>query len=122
MANEALKGLRQAEENSALDPAVCIRRRWGPGGRANRLLLMLLIELQLADILSTNHALAMPGVWEANPLMAWSQAKLGAAWWLPKLVPIALIAAMAPLSRRRWPIVAMVSVSCLAVLINFAHF
>ena len=109
-------------DGSPVDPAVSPRQRWrGPEGRAKRLLLILFVELQFADILSTNHALARPGVWEANPLMALSQAKLGAVWWLPKLAAIVLVAAVAPLSRRQWPIVAMVSVSCVAVLINIAH-
>jgi len=109
-------------DGSPVDPAVSPRQRWrGPEGRAKRLLLMLFVELQFADILSTNHALARPGVWEANPLMALSQAKLGAAWWLPKLAAIALVGAMAPWSRRQWPIVAIVSVSCVAILINIAH-
>jgi hypothetical protein len=114
--------LEDVEYGSPVDPAVRPRRRWlGHEGRAKRLLLILFVELQFADILSTNHALARPGVWEANPLMALSQAKLGAAWWLPKIAAMALVAAMAPWSRRQWPIVAMVSVSCIAVLINLAH-
>ncbi|MBV8337760.1 MAG: hypothetical protein JO358_20470 [Alphaproteobacteria bacterium] len=113
----------QTDESSVIYPADSLRRRWrAPGASANRLLLMLFVELQLADILSTNHALARPGVWEANPLMAWSQAELGAAWWLPKLAIIGLVASTARRSRRRWPIVAMVSVSCAAVLINLTHF
>jgi hypothetical protein len=85
------------------------------------MMLFLFIELQLADILSTNQALARPGVWEANPLMALSQARLGAAWWLPKLAAIGLIAAMAPWSRRRWPMVGMILISLAPVLINCAH-
>jgi len=109
-------------DGSPVDPAVSLRQRLrGPEGRAKRLLLILLVELQFVDILSTNHALARPGVWEANPLMALSQAKLGAAWWLPKIAAMALVAAVAPWSRRQWPIVAMVSVSCIAVLTNIAH-
>jgi Domain of unknown function (DUF5658) len=112
----------QTDERSATHPAASVCRRWrARRASANQLLLMLFVELQLADILSTNHALARPGVWEANPLMAWSQAKLGAAWWLPKLAIIGLVASMAYRSRRRWPILAMVSVSCAAVLINLAH-
>ena len=109
-------------DGSPVDPAVSLRQRLrGPEGRAKRLLLILLVELQFVDILSTNHALARPGVWEANPLMALSQAKLGAAWWLPKIAAMAFVTAVAPWSRRQWPIVAMVSVSCVAVLINLAH-
>jgi len=44
----------------------------------------LFVGLQIADVITTNHALTIPGIWEANPLMAWAQAELGAAWWLPK--------------------------------------
>jgi hypothetical protein len=42
-------------------------------------LLLLFVELQLAGVVSSNAALAVPGVWEANPLMALSQAELGPA-------------------------------------------
>jgi len=102
--------------------AASLGGRWRASrASANQLLLMLLVELQLADILSTNHALARPGVWEANPLMAWSQAKLGAAWWVPKLAIVGVVASTGHRSRRRWPIVAMVSVSSVAVLINLAR-
>jgi hypothetical protein len=112
-----------AERDLPKDSAPTRCQRWRDRrGHANLLMALLFVELQLADILSTNHALARPGVWEANPLMAFSQAKLGAAWWLPKLAVVGLVAVAAPLSRWRWPIVAMVSVSCTAVLINLAHF
>jgi hypothetical protein len=61
------------------------RRRIRPNpwsaSRTYWILLILFVELQIADILTTNHALALPGVWELNPLMAMSQAKLGDAWW-----------------------------------------
>ena len=94
--------------------------RW-PGRRTNWLLLILFVDLQLADVLSTNYALALPGVWEANPLMAISQAKLGTAWWLPKLAAIGLVSLTAPWSRRRWPMIFIVAVSGGAVLLNLAH-
>ena len=96
------------------------RWRW-PGRRTDWLLLLLFVDLQLADVVSTNYALALPGVWEANPLMAISQAKLGAAWWLPKLAAIGLVALTAPWSRRRWPMIMIVAVSGGAVLLNLAH-
>jgi len=94
--------------------------RW-PGSRINWLLLLLFVDLQLADVVSTNYALALPGVWEANPLMAISQAKLGTAWWLPKLAAIGLVSLAAPWSRRRWPMIFIVAVSGGAVLLNLAH-
>jgi hypothetical protein len=91
--------------------------RWSTS-RANCLLLILFVGLQLADIASTNYALAIPGVWELNPLMAFSQAKLGAVWWLPKLAAVGFLSVAACFTRRRWPIVFAVSVSGLAVLTN----
>ena len=69
-------------------PAGTRRRQW-PASRTYWILLILFVELQIADILTTNHALALPGVWELNPLMAMSQAKFGAAWWVPKLTVVA---------------------------------
>jgi Domain of unknown function (DUF5658) len=96
--------------------------RTRPGARAYRLLLLLFVELQIADILTTNHALTIPGIWEANPLMALSQAKLGAMWWLPKLAVAACLCVAGSLMRRRWPMIVAVSVSALAVLGNLAQF
>ena len=117
-------------EDRAPDPlafgATTTRRRirphsW-PASRTYWILLILFVELQIADILTTNHALALPGVWELNPLMAMSQAKLGAAWWVPKLAVVAYLCLAATLMRRRWPIVFAVSVSGLAVVGNISHF
>ncbi len=96
-------------------------RPW-PVSRTYWILLILFVELQIADILTTNHALALPGVWELNPLMAMSQAKLGAAWWVPKLAVVAYLCLAATFMRRRWPIIFAVSVSGLAVLGNISHF
>ena len=93
-----------------------------PASRTYWILLVLFVELQIADILTTNHALALPGVWELNPLMALSQAKLGAAWWVPKLTVVAYLCRAATLLRWRWPIIFAVSVSGLAVLGNISHF
>ena len=90
--------------------------------RAHWLMLALFVALQIADIITTNRALTIPGIWEANPLMAWSQAKLGTAWWLPKLAVVAYLCVAAACMRRRWPMVFAVSVSGLAVLANISHF
>ncbi len=110
---------RRAEEGRVL---VRSGRRTRPGARGYWLLLLLFVELQIADIVTTNHALAIPGIWEANPLMALSQAKLGAMWWLPKLTVVAYLCVAGSLMRRRWPMIFAVSVSGLAVLGNLAHF
>jgi hypothetical protein len=40
--------------------------------RAYCLALALFVGLQIADVITTNHALTIPGIWEVNPLMAWS--------------------------------------------------
>jgi hypothetical protein len=82
----------------------------------------LFVGLQIADVITTNHALTIPGIWEANPLMALSQAKLGAAWWLPKLAVAAYLCVSATFLRRRWPIIFATSVSGLAVIGNISHF
>src|SRR5260370_32039147 len=87
------------------------RSRPGPASRTYWILLILFVELQIADILTTNHALTIPGVWELNPLMAMSQAKFGAAWWVPKLAVAAYLCLAATLVRRHWPIIFAGSVS-----------
>jgi hypothetical protein len=113
---------KRTSAGSPRDTAIASRRwRWRWPGRRTDWLLLLFVDLQLADVVSTNYALALPGVWEANPLMAISQAKLGTAWWLPKLAAIGLVALAAPRSRRRWPMIMIVAVSGGAVLLNLAH-
>jgi len=123
MANTEFGGAEWTSCSSPRDAATALRRltRGWPGRRANWLLLILFVDLQVADVVSTNYALALPGVWEANPLMALSQAQLGTAWWLPKLAVIGLVALTAPWSRRRWPMIFIVAVSGGAVLLNLAH-
>ena len=103
-------------------PRAGIRPCQRPASRTYWILLMLFVELQIADILTTNRALAIPGVWELNPLMAMSQAKFGAAWWVPKLAVAAYLCLAATFMRRRWPIIFAVSVSGLAVIGNISHF
>lgn len=83
--------------------------------------LALFVTLQIADIFTTNYALTIPGVWELNPMMALSQAKFGAAWWVPKLAVVAYLCITTSFMRRRWPIIFAVSVSGLAVLGNISH-
>ena len=89
--------------------------------RAYRFLLLLFVALQLADIVSTNAALAVPGVWEANPLMALSQAELGAAWWWPKAGAVLLCCIVAPLLRRSWPLVLVVAYYAIIVSVNLVQ-
>jgi len=85
------------------------------------LLLILLIGLQIADVVTTDYALRVPGIWEANPLMALAQAKLGAIWWLPKLAVTACLCAMAAAMRPCWPVIVVISFSGLVVLGNLTQ-
>jgi len=89
-----------------------------PTSRVYWMLLIMFVTLQIADIASTNYALGIPGVWEANPLMAFAQAELGAVWWLPKLAAAGVVSAAAFALKRRWPMVFAISVSGLAVVAN----
>ena len=89
--------------------------------RAYWFLLLLFVALQLADIVSTNAALAVPGVWEANPLMALSQAEFGVAWWWPKAGAALLCCITAPLLRRSWPLVLAVTYYAIIVSVNLAQ-
>lgn len=85
-------------------------------------LLIVFVGLQIADTVTTNYALAIPGIWEANPLMALSQAKLGVVWWLPKLAVAGFLSVAAFPLGRRWPMLFAVTVSGFAVLGNLSHF
>ncbi|HEV2099779.1 MAG TPA: DUF5658 family protein [Stellaceae bacterium] len=81
------------------------------------LALAALIAAQVADIVTTNMALAQPGVIEANPLMALFQHDLG-LWWLPKAFVAAAVAGFAIyFGRTRW-LVIYAAISAIGPLIN----
>ncbi len=84
------------------------------------LLLGLFIALEVADVVTTNQRLALPGVREANPIMAALQRELGGAWWLPKAFAFGWVAVAAMRIRRRWPLVFAVSYCGLIVALNLA--
>jgi Domain of unknown function (DUF5658) len=96
-------------------------RAWWPAVRSYWQLLVLFAVFQIADVVTTNYALAMPGVWEANPLMALLQDRLGAAWWLPKVAVVGFVCVATPLLRRRWPMIFVVSYYAVLVSINIAQ-
>jgi hypothetical protein len=84
-------------------------------------LIAALAALQVADVLSTNAALTVSGIVEANPVMAWCQGVLGSEWWLPKVAIIAFIAfAMLRVDglRARWIAVGMVGLYAAVVVSN----
>jgi hypothetical protein len=76
--------------------------------RVRWMLWILFIGLQIADVVTTNRALAIPGNWEANPIMQFSQTHLGAAWWLPKVGAVGFAAVAMPQTFRPWPILLVV--------------
>jgi len=88
--------------------------------RSYWLLLVLFAGLQVADIVTTNYALAVPGVWEANPIMASHQVQLGELWRLPKIAAAGWICVAAPLTRRWWPMVFAVAYYGVIVAGNLA--
>jgi hypothetical protein len=89
-------------------------------GGAQWLLLVLFIALEIADVVTTNHRLSLPGAWEANPIMARLQSELGCAWWLPKALAFGWVAVAATRIRRCWPLVFAVSYCGVIVAINLA--
>ena len=68
-------------------------------------LLVVFILLQVADILSTNDALAHPGVREGNQLILAHMRTYGDLWWLqPKLAVIGVAMVVTWRVRWRWPL------------------
>jgi hypothetical protein len=94
--------------------------RWRAVARAYWILWLLFIGLQIADVVTTNYALTVPGNWEANPIMQLFQTYLGAAWWLPKVGAVGLAAAAAPRTSQLWPILFVVSYYIIIVSGNLA--
>ena len=82
--------------------------------------LILFTGLQIADVITTNCALAMPGNWEANPIMKLSQTHFGVVWWLPKVAAVGFAAVVAARAQRRWPMFFAVSYYVIIVLGNLA--
>jgi hypothetical protein len=81
----------------------------------NWALLIVFIALQVADVVTTNYALAVPGNWEVNPLMELAQAHLGPSWWVPKIAAAGLAAVVVLHIPRPWPIACAVSYYVLIV-------
>jgi Domain of unknown function (DUF5658) len=85
--------------------------------------------LQIADVLTTDYALQVPGVFEGNPVMALAMRYLGNAWWLPKLWVTVLLLAGGFLALRRRPIsnftlfatLAVAAIFFLVILNNLVH-
>ena len=65
--------------------------------------LLFFAALQLADVVTTNHALAAASATEGNPIMAIAMTHLGEVWWLPKVAIVAFSMIAVRQIRRRWP-------------------
>ena len=120
-ASDADRGLHLTGPCAAGAGCRRVQRHRGRSSAGDRLLVALFVGLQIADIVSTNYALAMPGSWEANPVMALAQDRLGAVWWLPKLALAALVCCAAPLARRRAAMIFAVFYYLLLVTGNLAR-
>jgi Domain of unknown function (DUF5658) len=118
-------GMAEASLQAPVGPGAYLRMNGSEGRRRDApvcwLLLLLFALLQVADVVTTNYALAVPGVWEANPLMALMQSRFGAAWWLPKVAAVGFICLATPLLRRRWPLLLVVAYYSIVVSINITH-
>ena len=92
--------------------------RRGPVARVYWSFLIIFASLQIADVVTTNYALATPGNWEANPIMQLSQAQFGVAWWTPKVAAVGFAAIVLPQLRPRWPMVFAVSYYIVLIIGN----
>ena len=93
---------------------------WLVERRVYRLMFLLFAGLQVADVITTNFALGVRGIWEANPIVAFAQAHLGEAWWLPKLAVVGIVFLIAPMTKRLWPMAFAVSYYVVIVCDNIA--
>jgi len=94
-------------------------RKWIPA-QTHWILWLLYIGLQIADVVTTNYSLAVPGNWEVNPIMRLFQSHLGAVWWLPKIVAVGFSAVVLPQTLRPWPILFAVWYYVVVVSSNLA--
>ena len=85
---------------------------------ANWQFLTLFALLQVADIVTTDFALAKPGNWEANPAIHQFQLQFGSAWWIPKIAAVSLSALISLNLRARWPLKLVLTYYIVIVLGN----
>ena len=105
-----------------------VSQAWKDDGAVEpHLFILAFTILQIADILTTNQALSLPGRAEINPFMAEAMARLGTAWWVPKLAIIALVISLAFWASRRQSRIltagfyAALGMTLTVVLSNIAH-
>jgi hypothetical protein len=81
---------------------------------------ILFVGLQIADVVTTEHALALPGNWEANPVMGFAQTHLGAVWWVPKAAVVIFAAIAVPVALQPCAILCVVWYYLIVVSFNLA--
>jgi Domain of unknown function (DUF5658) len=106
---------RERAANDSAGRRASLRRRLE---RAEWLLLLLFVALEIDDVLTTNRVIRAHGTWEANPLMAAFQMRLGPLWWLPKAAMVAWVALAATQTRRRWPLIFAVTFCGFVIAVN----
>ena len=115
---KSYRPLQRIRDPRRLAASIKILRRRRILAGARWILWTLFIALQIADVVTTNYALAVPGNWEANPIMHLSQTHLGSAWWLPKVAAVGFAAIAVPQMLQPWPIVFAVSYYVMIVSVN----
>lgn len=83
--------------------------------------LLLFAALQLADVVTTNHALAAATAVEGNPIMALAITHLGTVWWLPKVAIVAFSMIAVRQIRRRWPFKVVTAILVVLVANNLVY-
>src|SRR5690242_1205128 len=85
-------------------------------------LVLLVVALQYADIVTTNHGLTHTGVWEGNPLVEWCMSALGVFWWVPvKSGFVAYLLLTLPFIRQTWPLAVVAGIFLVLVVNNLAY-
>ena len=76
----------------------------------NWFVITVFIMLQVADVLTTNRALSVPGNREANPIIVLLKSHFGSAWWWAPKTAITLVGVLVTCQLEwKWPIVVVIS-------------
>src|SRR5258708_37605009 len=72
-------------------------------------LFAIVVALQVADVITTNHGLMYDGIWEANPFISFLMTHFGSCWWIPVKVGFILYLLMIlPKIRLIWPLMLII--------------
>jgi len=74
-------------------------------------LFAIVVALQAADVITTNHGLSQNGIWEANPFIALLMSYLGGFWWVPiKISFVIYLLIILPRIKSIWPQVFVIGI------------